>query len=104
MPHDVILSEVSNANEVDMASGLRTGSRQRTRYRFPVREAFLLQCLADLDQHCRKFRMLQTAHSVIPTGGCRSGGIAARPRAATTDFAMLRRRAGGRFRVKIDSP
>ncbi len=37
----VILSEVSNANEVDMASGLRTASRKRSRYRFRVREALL---------------------------------------------------------------
>src|SRR5208282_641015 len=53
----VILSEVSNANEVDMASGFRTGdelarspedqrdegssARKRTRHRFPVREALL---------------------------------------------------------------
>ncbi|MGO9607698.1 MAG: hypothetical protein ACLQAT_30580 [Candidatus Binataceae bacterium] len=41
MPLDVILSEESNANEVDMASGLRTGSRKRTRYRFRIREALL---------------------------------------------------------------
>ncbi len=41
MPKGVILSEVSNANEVDMASGLRTGSRKRTRYRFRVSEALL---------------------------------------------------------------
>ncbi len=37
-PLGVILSEVSNANEVE---GSRTGSRKRTRYRFPVREALL---------------------------------------------------------------
>jgi len=37
----VILSEVSNAHEVDMASGFRTDSRKRTLYRFPVREALL---------------------------------------------------------------
>ena len=36
MPLSVILSEVSNAHE---AEGSRTGSRKRTRYRFPVREA-----------------------------------------------------------------
>ncbi|MGO9451854.1 MAG: hypothetical protein ACLQDV_12565 [Candidatus Binataceae bacterium] len=41
MPQGVILSEVCNANEVDMASGFRTGSRKRSRYRFRVREALL---------------------------------------------------------------
>ena len=45
MPLDVILSEVSNANEVDMASGFRTGSRKRTRYQFPVSEALLTSAL-----------------------------------------------------------
>ena len=35
------LSEVSNTNEVDTASGFRTGSRKRIRYRFPAREALL---------------------------------------------------------------
>ena len=78
-----------------MASGLRTGSRERTRYRFPVREALLLQCPTDLDQHCHKFRMPQTAHSVIPTGGCRSGGIAARPRAAITALSGSSRTRSG---------
>jgi hypothetical protein len=34
--HDVILSEVSSANEVE---GSRTASRKRSRYRFLVREA-----------------------------------------------------------------
>ena len=83
----VILSEVSNANEVDMASGFRTGSRKRTRYRFPVREALLLQCPADLDQHCHKFRMLETGIFCHPD---RSGGIVRRLRRATTNAGSLR--------------
>ena len=37
---------VYNANEVDMASGFRTASRKRSRYRFRVREALLLQRLS----------------------------------------------------------